>query len=520
MEKDSIDKIDEQINNILNEEKEIHKKEEIVKEEEIVPSDDDTKKIDKIEDLSKEETVEEVKEEPVEEVKEEVIEEKVEETPVVEEKKEEKKEEPVKKNDNNFYLYLILGVVAVFVLFFLVFFIVSRSVEKEKKKEEETFTAAEQQEIVEEYGSAIQQIVKIYLDQKQQLLTYEEAEELVGFEYDVVCTTHEIYEDGEIYLNDCSINQIKTKYSYGNKKAEEETPVINNEALHVFVSKKDKKAKLKEPTNLKEYDIYEFTIDEPYSSLRLLGEKDPSYVYYKTTSNVNTVVVYDFKKKEKIFGGKYCSVYPIKIGNSYDMEYVVVRNGCNSYEDAYSMGVANISSGNLTLPMEYALMYNKVQMEVAALDQGIMIGTKVVVPFVKYGLINYRTGKEIVPVTYSSPSPTIYGKKILFQGEDYKHFFDFSGKELLTNYNIYDAKGEYMLVKDKKEIKLVNQNGKEIHNFGETWEEGLEYKYCANVQDEVFFKFQSGNNDENCIEYRYNIKEDIGSVSNTNCGGF
>ncbi len=519
MEKDSIDKIDEQINNILNEEKEIHKKEEIVKEEEVVPSDDDTKKIDKIEDLSKEETVEEVKEEPVEEVKEEVIEEKVEETPVVEEKHEEKKEEPIKKNDTNFYLYLILGVVTVFVLFILLFFILSRP-KAENKEKDHTLTDKEQKEIIEDYGSAIHQLVIIYLQQKQKLLSFDEAEELVGYEYDIVCNIHEIYEDGDVYLNDCSIDQVKTKYSYGKEKQEEEEEpiILDDKALHVYISKKDKKARLTKPSKLKEYDIYEFTIDEPHSTLRILGDIDPTYVYYATEEN-RSVAIYNFKKKEKLFGNKYCSVYPIKYGKEFDTEYVVVSPTC----DMFTIGVMNIKTGNFTIQPIYALTYGKgrTTMEYTVLDKGSIVATTVnrnSFPYdIKSGIINYRTGEEIVPVTYSDY--TIFNKYVMFRGDgNYKNLFDFSGKELLASYKVFDVKDDYVLVEQNGEIKLVTIEGKEIHNFGK-FDYG-NYRYCYALNGELIFKFQSPTNNEQCLEFRYNKEESIGSTSNTNCSAF
>ena len=40
---------------------------------------------------------------------------------------------------------------------------------------------------------------------------YNDAIKLVNYDYKVICSEHEIYEDGLVYLNKCSINGIKNK---------------------------------------------------------------------------------------------------------------------------------------------------------------------------------------------------------------------------------------------------------------------------------------------------------------------
>ena len=124
MSKDTIEKIDEEIQNILGEEKNIKKekkeKEEAVLEK-VVEDTEDTKKIDSITDIEDKKEVEEV------------VEEKVEEKKVVPEKKDSlsltqalivpKEKEEDKKAKVNIYLLLVGSFVILFILLYYLSFI-------------------------------------------------------------------------------------------------------------------------------------------------------------------------------------------------------------------------------------------------------------------------------------------------------------------------------------------------------------------------------------------------------------
>ena len=79
-------------------------------------------------------------------------------------------------------------------------------------------TETEKKEIIDDYGEALQGIISVYYEQQDLLLKYEDAILLVKFDYDVVCDEHEIYDNGLIYLNKCSIDDKEVKYSFGKKQ--------------------------------------------------------------------------------------------------------------------------------------------------------------------------------------------------------------------------------------------------------------------------------------------------------------
>ena len=88
---------------------------------------------------------------------------------------------------------------------------------------------------------------------------------------------HEIYEDGKVFLDECSINGVLTKYSYGEKK--EKAVVSQDELLYVYVNKKNKIATFSKPKDEKEYDKYTVHCGGVYSEPVLLAAHS-EYVFY------------------------------------------------------------------------------------------------------------------------------------------------------------------------------------------------------------------------------------------------
>ena len=74
------------------------------------------------------------------------------------------------------------------------------------------------------------------LENKKELLTFEQADDLVEFPNRVKCKTKEVYEDGKIYLDECTVDGHKTKATYGTKQEvqEEVADVIEDGSFYVY----------------------------------------------------------------------------------------------------------------------------------------------------------------------------------------------------------------------------------------------------------------------------------------------
>ena len=520
MSKDNdIDKIDEQIQSILDEEKEIYdedseKKLDVVDEDtsddeitkELKSLDDiesNTKKLHKVEDIEKESTEEVIEEKTADEKKDEEVQE---ESPI---KKEEK---PVKKNNKN-----ILIIIAFVILILLVIFLLSIVLKKDTKKNEVSddveLTKAEKEEIINNYGDALKGAISVFYDKEGIVLEYDDASKLIEFDYDVKCDEHEIYEDGNLYLSKCSINGENVKYSYGTKqeKKEEVVEETDDGGIKVYVNKKDKTSTFTKPSNEDNYDVYSFKIDGEYDSLTLLDDK---YVFYYD-SEYNVQMINFTNGKKALSPLKYDSILPIKYDETYDNYVAVLMNG--------KWGIYNLYTRERITPHIYDYVAPNLYMGISGPPlyiNSLEYGKIAVVEDSKTGVIDYNTGKEIIPTDYKYLN--ISGDYLWAVDDDSNgHVLDFSGKEYVQNkfdYVYGIVSGQYILVKDDENIKIVNIKGKELYDYGQLefkdYNFGIEYNGGA-----LFQLYKNGAEDSDCLEVLYNSSDKTGETKDISCGG-
>ena len=539
MEKDSIDKINEQIESLLNEGK--PKKEESDSHEVIVDKkydyDDEgtTKKINSIEEIEvTEEDGDTKKLDTIEDIEEPVVEENKEEKEVVDEVKEEKEEEKKPEEDNNkkddknnkkkqtIIIIAIFSILAILcIIFILIFALPSGNKTKTTKvTKKDTLTKKEEKKIIEGYGDALKGIVGVTYEKDKKILGYEEAVKLVKYDHKVVCDEHEIYEDGLVYLDKCSIDGKKTKYSYGEKQEKKEEPKISEDAIKVYVSKKGGKATLNKPKNEDDYDIYYFEINGKYSGLELL-DSTSDYVFYMD-EEYNTHMI-NFKTGNKIFDSvNYSSVLPIKVNEVYDTDYVgvCINNKWGIYKISNSERIVYHKYDSIS-PM-LAMGTSGPPACIDALDDGIIAVSNYGYNSSEYGLLDYRTGKEILGVDYKQ---MLKSGNYLWTIDNYGdgHIFDYNGVEYLKDkYNTiyWMVDGKYILVKDSEDIKVVSIKGKELYNYGNV--EVGRVNYGLTYKDGALFQFDNPNKtDENssCMEIIYDASTKTGEVKSSYCGG-
>ena len=514
MKDDNIKKIDEQIENLKNssKKKDNKKKENIVDEKNEI--DDigagDTKKLDTVSDI-KEEVVEETKK--IEVVSE--IEEEVEEKPI---------EEAPKKKNKLVPILIISGVLLIILIIVLVIALTPKTKSSSTDKNK-TLSKAEEKEVINGYGDALKGVIAVYYEKQNVLLEYDDAIKLINYKYDVSCKTHEIYEDGSIYLNKCTIDNKATSYSYGKKEEKKEEPKISEDAIKVYVSKKNGKATFTEPKDIDNYDLYAFEIDGAYSDLKLLAESSEYVLYTDDDYNVHMI---SYKTGNRVMDNlSYQAVLPIKTGELYDTKYIAIKIN-NKW------GIYNITNNERVVSHKYdsvsPLLYMGVggpSVEVNTLDDGIIA----VVNYndgenatSEYGVINYKTGKELIKQEYKSMIKSgSYLWAIDFYGEG--HIFDYNGVEYLDGkfdkiYWIVD--GKYILVNDDSEIKLVSIKGKDIYSYGKIKVGNINYGLTYN--NGALFQFDNPDANESdyttgCVEVIYDASTKTGESKTSYCGG-
>ena len=365
MKKDDIEKIDEQIESLKNASKKKEKTSEVIIDKKYQYDDigiGDTKKIEEIEEIKEDEdtkkieNVSEIEEKPVEEeVKEETIDNTFVETP--------------KKKSKLVPILIICGVVLI-ILIIVLLIVLKPKTNSGSSDSNKTLTKNEQKQVINGYGDALKGVIAVYSEKQNVLLEYDDAIKLIDYKYDVVCKTHEIYEDGSIYLDKCKIDDKYTTYSYGEKQEKKEEPKISEDAIKVYVSKKNNKATLEEPKEKDDYDLYAFEIDGAYSDLKLLSENSDYIFYSDSEYNVHMI---NYKNNTKVMDYlSYQAVLPIKIGDIYDTKYIAIKMN-NKW------GIYNITNNERVVSHKYDSVTPLLHMgvsgpavEVNTLDEGII----------------------------------------------------------------------------------------------------------------------------------------------------
>ena len=537
-EKDNIEKIEDQIKGLQDNEKDEYEKhlDQILEVEEDL--EESTKKIDKIDDLKE---VEEVSLEENESDYEEIdsFDDKVEEKRKIEEKTENTHDSKISTNSNKsskksskkmiiIFLFALCFLVLL-CIFLLIIFYGNKKNKNQKTVDEVTYTRSEQKEILNKFGDSVKGILAVYAEKKDVLLEYEDAVKLVNFDYKVDCKVHEIYDDGNLYLNNCSINKYKSSLSYG-KKQEKKELKISEDAIKVYVSKTNKKATLRAPKNLDNYQIYGVEIKDAYTDLMLLGE-DSLFLYYTTNSSNDfkgNIVNY-MTGRPALEGINYQSILPIKLKSGYDLEYAAVKidnkwgvfqllNGIQAVQPVYDSIGSKLEVGTYgNLPYVYG------------------VGTSFISTYYysrgdytsHYGLYDYRKGYYVIS---DNKTYMIKSGDYLWVVDEYEmgHIYDFNGNEILAN--TYSAilgivDGKYILVNDRGSIKLIGVHGGVYFDYGK-YNLYKKSNYSINYNNGALFQFTNPKREINpdydgktdCIQVVYDSNDKTGELKEVGCG--
>ena len=518
MKNEDIEKIDKQIKKLKATEEKLKEEKEVVNKEDEYKDNDlgDTKKIDDIEDVQE---IDEEKTKEIENISS-VLEEKPEK--IIEEKVEEKVDESNKKSSKKKIIpTIIISSILLVVLVIVLVILLQPKTKNKSSDKEKVLTKNEQKEVIAGYGDALKGVIAVYYEKQNVLLEYDAAVKLVNYKYKVVCNIHEIYEDGNIYLNKCKINNKNTTYSYGTKQEKKEEPKISDDAIKVYVSKKNNKAILTEPKDIDNYDVYAFEIEGAYSDLTLLSDTSDYIFYSDSDYNVHML---NFKTTKKVMNNlTYESVLPIKIGDIYDTKYVAIKIN-NKW------GIYNITNNERTVSHKYDSVTPTLYMGtsgpavcVNTLDEGI-IAVANYDNGALYGVVDYRSGKELIKQEYKT---MLKSGNYLWTTDTYGdgHVFDYNGTEYLENkfdriYWMVD--GKYILVNDKEDIKIVSIKGKDIYSFGKINVGNINYGLSYN--NGALFQFDNPDKDESdyntgCMELIYDASTKTGEVKTSFCGG-
>ena len=522
--KESMDKLEKQIQEF---QEEVDNYNEML-EESIEDNEEHTKEFtNEKEDYVEEETTKEFDKEEVEveeeKEKQEPIEEDKKEEPPKEEKIEEKKKSSKKKK---IIISLVILIIIALALIIALIISVNKKEEESETEKDDNYSAHALKIILNNYGKSIENVIAINQTSGEKLLEFEEANKLVDFPNKVICETHEVYEDGKIYLKDCKIDGHITTAIYGKKQEVKEEIKVEEGSFYVY--EKDGTATLDEPSNQDEYRKYLVTTGTTPTDITLLNNYNSKYVFY--FDEEEKVQMKNFKtNKNAVIVNGVDSVLPIKNENGYDTTYIGISNEQNSW------GIYNLNTGMTETELKYSSITDHLSLGVygpslyvnSLTDNNIAVRDK----DNRIGVINYKTGAEIIPLEYGTMLKSgNYLWKTVIEKDNYNNvlataIYDFEGNKYLDNKydQIYGiVNGKYILVKDKKDVKLVLIDGKVLYNYGEIKNIG-NLNYSINYNDNPLFQLNKKEKDSNdhkdCIEISYDIKTKTGAYKDYECGG-
>lgn len=417
-------------------------------------------------------------------------------------------------------IIIILSCLIVLLLLIWLCLDIKKNKDKEKIKDDvynqSELSEKEKENKIKSYGKKLEKVISDYYKENNVLLSYDEALKLIKNDDDISCSIHEIYDDGGVYLSDCSFGGKKTKYSYGEKRqVNEPTEIVeDNTKINVYINKSTGKATLTKPTNIKDYDIYVVDCGRIYQNATLF--ENTQYVLYQTSDYYMQLKNYVTNKKilENV---SYKAILPFKNKDSYDTKYLAVLID-NKW------GIYNLDTGKVIVAASYDGFSNGSNNGTAGpMEVVIPVRNNLIIVYKgqRYGVIDYTSGKEVIPFNYSNISKV---GDYLYASVEYGLngvIYDLDGKIVVDKKynNVYGiTNGNYILVNKDNRIVLVNISGRVLFDFGDAT--GLDkLNFMIENNGELLFQFHIEDDVENCKEYIYNLSTGKGSTDEVSCGG-
>jgi len=372
-----------------------------------------------------------------------------------------------------------------------------------KKDKEESKVVIDYEKAINAYGDSVKNLVLDYIEKNEEIPTWQYVIENIEYNrYEVDCTNHIIYTDGNIYLSQCKVNRKTTKYTYGEEQEEvKEGKKINiykedYDGYSVYSSKSSKNSK---EVGIVTCESEECSYINAFNQFVLIKENDEYYLYDYTNNSLN-------------FG-------PFNLNNEYDI--LVHNNELYGiiYNQENQINIYNVKTSKVLKNIKGILLSGEMGFDPTIMykyDYAILVDNgKNNFVNLKTGNVSYKVDENIVEFIENESKKLVYiitittnnkykiynsTGKTLFDGKEYLHYVLDSNNLLVStenNFKVYDA--NLKLKKQSKEYDKIL---------------GL-YSNCVivskdndlimlSIEDEVYTIFEDVWNDDNNIFY-YNL---------------
>ena len=390
----------------------------------------------------------------------------------------------------------------------------------DKVKSEEGVLISAIERSVNEYGLRLEKADLENYIKTNNYLSITELINIVG-KTDVKCSESEAYKDGTVYLNGCTVDAVGTPTSYGVKKEDpitEAAPTVEGTTVTVYETKGQYGSSLSliKPVNMENVVTHKIDIDVKYFTQNSITIIDNKYLAYLDKNQL--AQLYDVVKEQKAAPNEdYSGIYLYKMDGSYfiynyaaiykNNKYYLYSLKDNKYisDVGYDHMSPYINGCGTTGPAEF--LYTLTSTNIA------------VVKDKKYGVVDITTGKEIIPIKYTS---FLRQDELLIAKENKKGvLYSLSGKEILNNGKIDNifavSNNAYVFALVEGHIKLLLINGNELHDFGEYTVDHL-HIMSSNI-DTITAQIAETSDSTDCITFKYDMSTGKGTSEKQTCGG-
>ena len=385
-------------------------------------------------------------------------------------------------------IIIILSIVLVIVLTIVLTLVLTKDNGKQEKEE-----PIDYEKIINEYGKSIENTIHTYLGENDEIPTWSKVNELNKYDqHEIVCETHNIYNDGSIYLNECKVDEKKVKYSYGEEKEEvkegkklsiykvdysddyyryspkneagsslvatitcktENCEYIEAYDKYVFVKEEDKYYLYNYENDSMEFGP--FDLNENYYENLLLDDKNLYGIYYNENGTNNIYNVNTGKILKNITGTLVNADYYGLSNVLYKYNYAILLNkSVNNF--------VNLKTGNIS----YSIKENLGKFVEDTKNKIVYMAAYTNSDYNKFKLYN-SNGKE------------------LFDGKEFTYFNVNNGNIIVsseTEYKVYDSKlnlklsskkydqilgvhEDFIVVIEDSYLKIIDLEDKELAEF-------------------------------------------------------
>lgn len=397
-----------------------------------------------------------------------------------EERKEQENELKNKKDKKKLIIIISCVVAALVVIISLILIL------KPNKKEDKI--EINYKKIINDYGKSVKDAVTNYMDDNEEAPAWSDISKDIKYkDYKVVCQTHNIYIDGNIYLAKCKVNGESTKYTYGKEQEDKETKKLtiyeSNGTYNTESGREVGKITCKTEvcSNTKSYDTYS-----------IIKEDDGDYIYnYKEDSRVFGPFKFD---DELSYGNRLYAVMYRESGQNNMYSLVSSKSFKNIY-GALELGIGD--ELKVLYKYGYAILksggkYNFLNLKTGNISYSIEAKS--------LGIFNEDAKSNLVNmVAYTSNDKVkLYNSngKDLLDGEEFDTYEEYNGGYLFktnTYYKVCDSSlnvkvnsrkydsilkmyKDFIVVINKNHLEITDMNDKVLATFKDEWSSNYEFK--------------------------------------------